>query len=312
MFQVSKGQITSYLQQENINFKYYGKEDAFINGFSSFTDYKDYTLTWLKSYDKYIELSKEFAITGCNINGIIIVDYKTQAEISFDNAIICENPKHIFYLLLKKFFSGDVDSKLAGKYTIIDESARIDTGVVIGNGCYIGKNVVIKEGTKIYHNVVINNNVKIGKDCCIKSGTVIGEDGYGYSEADGAFYHVPHFGSVTICDNVEIGANTCIDRGSINDTYIGEGSKIDNLCHIAHNVCIGKNVMIVAGVIIAGSTCIRDNAYIAPGAIIRNQLSVGEKCIIGMGSVITKDAENRMVYTGIPAKAVRKRGKENL
>lgn len=309
---ISARQIVSFLRQNHITYEYCGDGSEECEGFSSIVDYKNNTLTWLKSYEKYLEfLNKGIFIEWDNIS-LIVVDKETSDCISFVNAIICDNPKQVFYRIVEYFYSNTETKEPVGRHTFIDEKAQIAEGVVIGNGCYIGKNVVIGEKTKIYHNVVINSGVRIGKNCCIKSGAVIGEEGYGYFESDGKFQRVFHSGSVEIEDNVDIGANTCIDKGTIQNTKIGEGSKIDNLCHIAHNVQIGKNVSIVAGVIVAGSTSISDNAYIAPGAIIRNQLSIGKGGIVGMGSVVTRDTKECMVYTGVPAKTIRKKGKENL
>ena len=312
MKKISAGQVIRFLRQNYIACEYCGNEAGGCEGFSSVIDYKSNTLTWIKSYEKYLELlGKDISVEWDKVS-LIVVDKKTYDSIPYINAIICSNPKQAFYMIIEHFYSDSEEKEPVGRHTFIDEKAQIAESVVIGNGCYIGKNTVIGEGTKIYHNVVINSGVRVGKNCCIKSGAVIGEEGYGYFENDGKLQRVFHNGSVVIEDNVDIGANTCIDKGTINDTRIGDGSKIDNLCHIAHNVQIGKNVSIVAGVIVAGSTSIADNAYIAPGAVIRNQLSIGREGIIGMGSVVTRDTEECMVYTGIPAKAIRKKGKENL
>ena len=111
---------------------------------------------------------------------------------------------------------------------------------------------------------------------------------------------------------MEIGANCSIDRGTLDNTVIGRGSKIDNLCHIAHNVVIGTDVAVVAGVIIGGSAYIDDEAYIAPGAIIRNQIEVEKECVIGMGSVVLKDAQKGKVIAGVPARVLRDVVEENL
>lgn len=312
MKKISAERIIQFLRQNHIVCEYCGDNSEECEGFSSIVDYKRNTLTWLKSYEKYLEfLNKEILIEWDKIT-LIVVDEETYNRISCVNVIICDNPKQVFYMIVERFYSISEEKEPIGRYTYIDEKAQVAENVLIGNGCYIGKSAVIGEGTRIYHNVVINGGVRIGKNCCIKSGAVIGEEGYGYYEKEGKFQRVFHNGGVVIEDHVDIGAGTCVDKGTIGDTKIGKGSKIDNLCHIAHNVQVGKNVRIVAGVIVAGSTSIGDNAYIAPGAVIRNQLSIGKEGIVGMGSVVTKDTDEYMVYTGIPAKAVREKGKENL
>ena len=106
-----------------------------------------------------------------------------------------------------------------------------------------------------------------------------------------------------------IGSQTCVVRGTIDDTIIGDGCKIDNLCHIAHNVIIDKNVSIVAGSLIYGSVHISENAYIA-SAIVKNQLHVGQEAFLGMGSVVTKDVEAGITVAGVPAQEIRNRSRK--
>jgi len=119
---------------------------------------------------------------------------------------------------------------------------------------------------------------------------------------------VPHYGGVVIGQNVEIGANTCIDRGTLDDTIIGNNVKIDNLCHIGHNCIIKDNSSIVALSMLGGSAIIEENSYIAPGVMIKNQLKIGENSLIGIGAVVIKDVEKNKVVAGVPAKVIR----ENL
>lgn len=301
--------ILEYLSKDKAECTFVGNCEMEIDGFSSVVNYQHNTITWIKTKDKYLELSEK--VNWKDID-LLVVDYETQNLAHFESAIVCDNPKYVFYSILNEFFVEKKVTKAVGKNTYVSESAEIGKDVVIGNNCFIGDKVKIGDGSRIYHNVVINHNTEIGKECRIKSGTVIGEEGYGYSEYNGDFYQVPHFGKVILEDYVEIGANTCIDQGTLGDTHIGRGTKIDNLCHIAHNVQIGRNVRIVAECVIAGSAIIEDDSYVAPGAIVRNQLSVGSGSIIGMGSVLTENADSGMVYAGIPAKILRKVGKENL
>jgi len=149
--------------------------------------------------------------------------------------------------------------------------------------------------------------VSIGRRVKIGPGARIGFDGFGY-EKDEVWEHFPHRGKVVIGDDVDIGANTCIDRGNLKDTIIGDGTKIDNLTHIAHNVVIGKNCIIVCLVCIAGSARIGDNSWIAPGAIIRNGIKVGKNVTVGMGAIVTKDVRDNVTVIGNPAREMEKRG----
>lgn len=141
----------------------------------------------------------------------------------------------------------------------------------------------------------------------IGDGTVIGSNGFGYARnPDGFLVRIPHKGNVVIHANVEIGCNTCIDRSAVGSTVIGEGTKIDNLVHIAHGVKIGKNCLIIAHANIGGSTEIGDNCYIGMGATIKNKLKIGNNVTIGMGAIVLRDVPDGETWVGNPAKKLQK------
>ena len=118
----------------------------------------------------------------------------------------------------------------------------------------------------------------------------------------GAFEKFPHVGGVQIGDTVEIGANTCIDKGTLGDTVIGDGSKIDNLVHIAHNVKVGRSCAIIAHCMVGGSTVIGDYSWVAPSSCLRDQLVIGRHATIGLGSVVTKAVADGDTVYGVPAR----------
>jgi len=152
-----------------------------------------------------------------------------------------------------------------------------------------------------YEYVELGKNVRIGPNCSI------GFDGFGFEQdEDGSYHRFPHIGKVIIGDDVEVGSGTCIDRGALGDTIIGKGTKIDNLVHIAHNVEIGKNCLIVALTCLGGGVIIEDNSYVGIGASIRNQMKIGEKAFIGMGAVVVKDVEPGITVIGNPAKPMKR------
>jgi len=150
-------------------------------------------------------------------------------------------------------------------------------------------------------------DIKIGKNVTIEKGAVLGGDGFNYVYGKHGYEHFPHVGGLVIEDNVSIGSNTVIHRGVLSDTIIGEGTKIDSLCHIAHNAIIGKHCLIIANSVVSGSCVIGDNTRLAMGAIIRNNVTVGKNCVIGMGSVVTKDVPDNETFAGIPAKSIVKK-----
>lgn len=178
----------------------------------------------------------------------------------------------------------------------IGHHSFVDEAVVIGN------NVVIK------HHVVLEGKVVIGDNTVISSGVVIGSDGFGYyNETQRKNLKVEHFGGVVIGNDVEIGTNTCIDRGTLGDTVIGNNVKIDNLCHIAHNVQVKDSVNIIALSMIGGSVRLGDSAYIAPSSTLINQVTVGDHAMVGIGSLVLENVEDDTVVVGHPAKVLRKR-----
>lgn len=132
---------------------------------------------------------------------------------------------------------------------------------------------------------------------------MIGADGFGYQRNEsGELEKFPHLGGVVIEDNVEIGSNTCIDRGTLGDTIIREGSKIDNLVHIAHNVIVGRHAIVIAHSMVGGSVRIGDYAWVSPSACLRDVISIGDRSTVGLGAVVVKDVPDGGTVMGTPAR----------
>lgn len=191
--------------------------------------------------------------------------------------------------------SADVAADWIGAYAIIGANSRIADGSRIYEGVRIGRNVDIGKECTIYPNSVIYDNVSIGDRCVIHAGAVIGADGFGYvRDPSGKYHQFPQIGSTVIEDDVEIGALTCVDRGALGETRIGAGTKIDNLVQIAHNVRIGKRVVIAAQTGISGSTIIEDDC------VIGGQVGMGDHAKVLSGAIIGSQAGV------LPGKIVRK------
>ena len=190
--------------------------------------------------------------------------------------------------------------------TAVIKSKNVGENCFIGHHSFIGADVTLEDNVYVGHNVTIQNRVYIKENTIIGSGCVIGGDGFGYYKDDrGISKKVPHFGGVIIGKNVEIGSNTCIDRGTLDDTIIGDYVKIDNLCHIAHNVQIGEKSKVIALSVLAGSCKLGEAVYVAPGTLVKNQVKVGAGSVIGMGGMVLKDVEKGKVMVGAPAKVLR-------
>ncbi|HEX7360630.1 MAG TPA: UDP-3-O-(3-hydroxymyristoyl)glucosamine N-acyltransferase [Bryobacteraceae bacterium] len=176
-------------------------------------------------------------------------------------------------------------------------SAQIGANCVIGAGCHIGERVVIGDGSTLYANVAIYDDVRIGARAILHSGCVIGADGFGFVLSGDHYEKFPQVGTVEIGDDAEIGANSCIDRGALGATRIGDGTKIDNLVHVAHNCSIGKHVVIAAQTGFSGSVTVGDYA------VIGGQVGVGEKARIDAKAVVGGQAGilvSQHVHAGEP------------
>jgi UDP-3-O-[3-hydroxymyristoyl] glucosamine N-acyltransferase len=215
--------------------------------------------------------------------------------------IIVENPRLAFLRVIEKYFSKKLTNSIHPS-AIIHPKAKIHPNCCIGPNTYIGE-CFIDEGTVLYGNNYIYDGVIIGKNVIIHAGTVIGSDGFGYERNEkNEFEKFPHIGGVLIENNVEIGSNSSIDRGVIGNTIIGEGAKIDNLVHIAHNVEIGKHTVVIAHAMIAGSVTIGDYSWIAPSVSIMNGIKIGNNVTIGMSALVTKNINDNETWLGVPAK----------
>jgi UDP-3-O-[3-hydroxymyristoyl] glucosamine N-acyltransferase len=192
-----------------------------------------------------------------------------------------------------------------GPLTVIEKEARIGAGTIIYNGCHIGSRTRIGENCLIYPNVVLREGTQLGSRVIIQPGAVLGSDGYGFATHEGKHHKIPQIGIVVIENDVEIGANVTIDRATTGETRVGAGTKIDNLVHIAHNVLIGKNCLIVAQVGISGSTHIGNQVTLAGQVGIIGHLTIGDGAVITAQTGIMNDVEPGAVLFGSPARPLR-------
>lgn len=186
-------------------------------------------------------------------------------------------------------------------YAVIDKNAKIGDRSTIGPGVYVGQGVVIGSDCEIHANVVIEYDSIIGDRVIIHAGSVLGSDGFGFVTTKDGHFKLPQVGNVIIEDDVEIGANVTIDRGAIDSTVVGKGSKLDNLVHLAHNVTTGEECLIIAQSGIAGSTKLGRRVTLAGQSGIFGHLRVGDNVKLAARGVITNDVENDAFLSGFPA-----------
>lgn len=189
-----------------------------------------------------------------------------------------------------------------GAFAYIAKGAKIGRGAQIYPQTYVGENVRIGDDTILYAGARIYYNCSIGKRCIIHSGAVIGADGFGFEpDAEGVLRKVPQIGNVQIGDDIEIGANTTIDRAMMGSTTIGNGSKIDNLVQLGHNVQIGERTMLCAHVGIAGSTSVGNQCILAGQVGVAGHISITDKVIVGAQAGIAGSIRKEGLYQGSPA-----------
>jgi UDP-3-O-[3-hydroxymyristoyl] glucosamine N-acyltransferase len=191
-----------------------------------------------------------------------------------------------------------------GPHVSLGSDVQLGRNVRIGAGCVLGDGVAVGDETQLYPGVTLYGGTALGKRVIVHAGAVLGSDGFGYVPGKGGEAHrkIPHVGRCLIGDDVEIGANTCIDRGSIDDTVIGSGTKIDNLVHIAHNVRVGARCLIMALAGIAGSVQVEDDVIIAGQVGIADHLTIGRgaRLLVQSGYIADVPAETTMF--GTPAR----------
>jgi UDP-3-O-[3-hydroxymyristoyl] glucosamine N-acyltransferase len=229
------------------------------------------------------------------------------------------NPRVALARILPDFFPPEEHPRGIHPSAVIADSAHVDPTAHVGAGCVVrpgaklgarsvlmgnndlGAGCDVGEDACLFPNVVLYRGTKIGRRVVIHAGTVIGSDGFGYVLDEGRHRKVLHLGNVIIGDDVEIGANTAIDRGALGATVIGEGTKIDNLVHIAHNVVIGRNCLIMGQVGFAGSTRLGDYVIIASQSGIADHLNLGNQVIVGAKSGVMRDVPDGGRVLGTPA-----------
>ncbi len=189
-----------------------------------------------------------------------------------------------------------------GEYAIIGAGTNLGDDVIIGPHCVVGDGVSIGSGSRLWPSATIYSGATLGARVFVHSGARIGCDGFGYVFRDGGHQKIPHVGRCIIGDDVEIGANTTIDRGSIDDTIVGNGTKIDNLVHIAHNVRIGEKCLLMAQVGVAGSVTIGDGAILAGQAGISGHLSIGAGARLAAQAGVFGDIPAGETWSGYPAR----------
>jgi len=259
-------------------------------------------------------------LSATTASAVIVPQGTTRDAVSEDTCLlVVKDPEMAFIACLNHLYPEKPNPGTLSAKAEIDSTAVIGAGtsvaafVTVGArasigrdcrlqaGCRIGDDVSIGDGCVLHPNVVLYDGVTLGDNVTVHAGSVIGSDGFGYKFRNGEHLKFPQVGTVVIGSNVEIGSNTCIDRASLGATRVGQGTKIDNLVHIAHNVKIGAWALLCGQVGIGGSTVIEDRVVLASQCGIADHVTVGKQAMVLAQAGVTKDIAAQDQVMGFPA-----------
>jgi UDP-3-O-[3-hydroxymyristoyl] glucosamine N-acyltransferase len=301
--------------KKQFKLKSVGETSLTVYGICGLSDNLSDHLAFIKE-KKYCEEASQSNIPAFVVNESSIVSGKTN--------LITSDPEYVISKIASLFSPTQLSqTTMIAPNASIDESAKIEDCVTIGANVVIGKDVCIRKGSKVFPNSVIMDRCVIGENCIIypnctlredtilgnecilQPGVSLGGDGFGYLTRDQSHLKIPQLGHVILEDRVEVGANSTIDRARFSETRIGEGTKIDNLVMMAHNVTTGKDCLIVSQVGVSGSTSLGNRVTLAGQVGTVGHVSVADDVtVLGKGG-ITKSIDEAGTYGGMPIKPVK-------
>jgi len=260
------------------------------------------------------DLTFLFDPSGKTNAGVVV----SQEEVMGKSGIVVKDTREAMFLLLNVLAKAEKGLGVSARsvieadavisesctvepFAVIRNKARIGAGTYIGAHCHIDEGVVVGDNCKIYPNTCIFKHSQIGDFVIVESNTVIGKEGFGYIKRD-RYERIRHIGGVIIGNFVELGSGVTVDRGTIGNTVIGEGTKIDCQVHVAHNVRIGRNCIIMGQSGIAGSSKIGNNVIICGQVGISDHVEIEDNVIVYAKSAVFKPLRKGMKYSGIPAR----------
>ena len=305
MFAVTVGEIVDL-----VGGRYSGPREQRVTGVATLAEAGEAQISFLSNpkYASQLETTRA---------GVILVSEDAAGD--SPRYIRVRNPYYALATVASRWFASRPRPSGISPLAVIAQSARMGANVAIGPFCVIGDNVVIGNNVTIYQGCSIEAETVIGDDtliypmvslyyrsivgkrCILHSGVVIGADGFGFATEGGKHHKVPQIGIVRIGDDVEIGAGSTVDRAALGETTVGDGTKIDNLVQVGHNVKIGKHCVIVAQSGIAGSTELGDYVVMAGQSGITGHLKLGTESQIAAKSTVMDDVPPKTKVMGTPA-----------
>jgi len=310
MLQLTVGQLAAQLGATVI-----GDSELIVSGLAGIAEAKSGDLSFVANpkYKNQLAASKATAVlVGLDISVEHATDERALLQI--------ENPRLAFARVMGLAFPKKVETPGVSPDAHVDLSSQIDptatlypgvtvganseigAGTVIYPGCFIGDQVKIGENCLIHPNVTIMHGTVIGSRVVLNASSVLGCEGFGYERDGDKHFKIPQVGSVIIEDDVEIGSMCAIDRGSIQSTIIGSGTKLDNLIHIAHNCHLGPNNLVLSQAGLAGTVKTGTNVYFAGQSGCMDHIKIADRVQVGGRAVVTSDLSEPGLYFGYPAK----------
>lgn len=255
-----------------------------------------------------------------SLAGSFLVSGELEARVAGRPRIVVDDPHRALVLLLRRLHPEESRSGGVHPTAVLGQGVRLGAGVSVGPYGVVEDDAEVGEGTRIGAHTVVGAGCRVGRGCTlhphvvlyprtvlgdgviIHSGTVLGADGFGYAWFDGAHQRIPHAGRVVLGDDVEIGANSAVDRGSLGDTVVGRGVKVDNLVQIAHNVRLGEHSLLAGMVGIAGSARIGRGVWMGGQSGVVNHLEVGDGARIAVATKVFRDVPAGETVSGHPAR----------
>jgi UDP-3-O-[3-hydroxymyristoyl] glucosamine N-acyltransferase LpxD len=279
--------------------------DTALSGFASDGTARDGQISWVSAKVLQADRQRPSRFAGTllivpAIAGAVPCEASAQSV-----HVLTTSPKLAICRLAEVFFPESVRTQWPSIADgAVAPGADVHPSAVLAHGVVIAADVRIGAGCEIGPNSCIANadladGVSIGANCSI------GLSGFGYEQGpDGRWHPFPHVGRVRFETGVRVGSNTCIDRGALGDTVVRSSARIDNLVHVAHNVDIGEDAVVIAHAMLGGSVAVGARAWVAPSACVKNQLLIGEGAVIGLGAVVIKDVPKDTTVIGNPAKVL--------
>lgn len=294
-----------YFLAEDIKQIFGNPNNLFVDNVANTDNINETSLDWINpEKDNKQEIAELSSAKVILVDSSLTFTHKLKSQNKV--LIVVENPKLTLIKVINHYFVNRPKA-LIDHSAYIHPNAKIGQNVYIGSNCYIG-DCIIGDNNIIHSNVCIYSRTNIGNNNVIHSGAIICVDGLGcFRNADGTLTEFPQLGGVIIKDNTYIGANTHIASGSLSDTIIENGCKINGMCFIGSNVHLQANVWITGSTMLAGSVKVGKNTTIYSNVVVRDWCIIGENAIIGMGSVVTKHIPSGETWIGNPARKLKNR-----